>query len=382
MSQKNRDWRYELLRIFAMFLIVLAHFFSDDNWAVHTDSNRFNSWGFAFHSALIMLGQVGVTLFVLISAYFLAQSKSNPIPRAIRLWIQLFIYSAGILLSYTFAYSLIKHSRPPISLRDILSSLLPITMGTYWFITAFFFMILFGPFLNILFDNLSSKGQLLFVCLTLWTTFIVRLLNPSLQYFTDIAYLISIYAIGSYIRRNSNSLPRIELWKAALITFGCFIVCAAGTYLIQNSAGLRNTMGLPSNLLTAGPGASPILAVIAGSLIFIWVSQTKAASKSTTCGSIILAIAPATFGVYLIHENFLIKGHLWNFIFIHPEPPSMIAKIVFSLVSIIVLYITLLIVSLIVHQLVIKPVTSLVDNHVIARINFHPASHLSETAEQ
>ena len=72
MSSKQRDWRFELLRIFSMLLIVATHYFASDNWAVHTDPARAGSWAASAHDSLIMTGQIGVTLFVLISAYFLS----------------------------------------------------------------------------------------------------------------------------------------------------------------------------------------------------------------------------------------------------------------------------------------------------------------------
>ena len=43
MSSKQRDWRFELLRIFSMLLIVATHYFASDNWAVHTDPARAGS---------------------------------------------------------------------------------------------------------------------------------------------------------------------------------------------------------------------------------------------------------------------------------------------------------------------------------------------------
>lgn len=51
-----------------------------------------------------MIGQVGVALFMLISAYFLAFSTSNPCTRLVKPWTQVFIYSFGLLVLF-FAYT-------------------------------------------------------------------------------------------------------------------------------------------------------------------------------------------------------------------------------------------------------------------------------------
>lgn len=58
---KHRDWRFELLRIIAMFLIVATHFYAADNWSIHTDPNLSRTWASAAHDSLAMFGQIGVS---------------------------------------------------------------------------------------------------------------------------------------------------------------------------------------------------------------------------------------------------------------------------------------------------------------------------------
>ena len=48
---KHRDWRFELLRIIAMFLIVATHFYAADNWSIHTDPNLSRTWASAAHDS-------------------------------------------------------------------------------------------------------------------------------------------------------------------------------------------------------------------------------------------------------------------------------------------------------------------------------------------
>lgn len=181
-------------------------------------------------------------------------------------------------------------------------------MGTYWFISAFFVMLALGPFINILADNLSRRNTLIITGIIIWITFIWKILNPlTLQYFTDVNYFISIYMVGLVIRRYPDILPNMSFWKVAIIAITCFSICVIGTHLTRIPSHLIKELGYPSNLFIAGNGASPILSVIIGTAIFICMSQTKQ-PKQNLLGKTIIAISPATLGVYLIHENFIVKN--------------------------------------------------------------------------
>lgn len=153
--------------------------------------------------------------FILISAYFLAFNKKNPIPRLIRLWIQIFIYSASIFV----VYALLRRTpliptnlREEISPNMVLTSFFPITFNAYWFMSAFCVLILLAPFITILFDQLSKRQTLVLISIMFWMTFVWKLLNPTNQYFTDVIYLTTIFMIGSFIRRYISEFPKIKIW--------------------------------------------------------------------------------------------------------------------------------------------------------------------------
>lgn len=368
-TKKTRDWRFELLRIVAMLLIVACHFFASDNWTIHTDVSLANSWRSAIHDSSAMLGQVGVVLFVLISAYFLARNTSSPLLRLVKLWIQVFFYSAGFLVLYTLAKhtSLVPEDcRWPLTSRIVVSSLLPITFNAYWFISAFFVMILLAPFINTLFDVLSRRQTAVLIGIMVWITFIWRLFNPQMQYFTDVAYLCTVFMIGSAIQRFQDCLAHVRLCHVITVATLGLGICIAVTHFIKMDGDFVHEYGYPQNLLTAGSGASPIIAVAIATTLFIHIVQGKAPQCSGTVGSFILKLAPATFGVYLIHENFLFKPILWHYVFSSPEPQGA-HKLVFAVGMIALVYAALLTVSFLLHRLIIKPITDFVASRIIAR---------------
>lgn len=133
--RKPRDWRFELLRLIAMLLIVSNHYFAYDNWDVHTNPDRSASWAASIHDSTMLLGQIGVTIFVLISAYFLANSHSSPTTRLIHLWVEVFIYSSGAYVIFCVVQLISKRPLTPagsvITWRNGFASFFPVTMGTY-----------------------------------------------------------------------------------------------------------------------------------------------------------------------------------------------------------------------------------------------------------
>ena len=72
-SVKQRNLNIEVLRIIAMFLIVACHATLHLPWLLHVDSNLdfLPGWKSALAYAVVQYGQVGVSIFFIISGYFL-----------------------------------------------------------------------------------------------------------------------------------------------------------------------------------------------------------------------------------------------------------------------------------------------------------------------
>ncbi|TCD54161.1 acyltransferase [Alloscardovia theropitheci] len=358
-----RNWHIELLRIFSMFCIVATHYFAGSNFPIHSDPSRSHTLMANAYTALTMSGQVGVTIFVLISAYFLSASKSNfafsSVWRIIKLWSQVFTYS--VLIFIVFALLEYTHVYPTgwISKHNALMAVLPITFNEYWFATGFVVVLALSPVLNLIVDHTTQRQLCVVLCVLIYITFIWKFINPAFGYFNDGLYLGTIYLIGAYIRRYQDSLPRINFWVSIIITIAMYVLISLGTWALTNNlAGLPQWGGYPGNLFTAGPGASPILSVIAGVAIFIsaiqWSNQHPI-SHMSWIGKATLALTPGVFGIYLIHENPFVKEILWTHVFSLPSPQGVLLA-PYMLVSILIIFILLLLTSNIAYRIIIRPV--------------------------
>lgn len=107
------------------------------------------------------------------------------------------------------------------------------------------------------------------------------------------------------------------------------------------------------NLFIAGTGASPIFAVAIATVIFLYTIQFGR-SHDLLMGNFILASAPATFGVYLLHENFLLKPVLWHYVFLIPSG-SGVVKLGVAAVTIVVLFCVLMLICYVIQKLILVP---------------------------
>ena len=93
LPKKDRDSNFELLRILAMFLIVLSHLSQHGLWFAPDTAPSFN-----FLLSRFSLGWLGNLLFMLISGYFMSHVQFSW-KKLFRLWFQVFSISAFLGLA-------------------------------------------------------------------------------------------------------------------------------------------------------------------------------------------------------------------------------------------------------------------------------------------
>lgn len=294
----TRQSNIELLRIFAMIAIVMHHY------VIHGTTN------FVYLDpplsaqnvcALILsaFGRPAVGIFILICGYFSIKSDFK-LPRFVSLLAQVFSYSVIFLLITVF----VLPGGSAIDRYDIVASLFPTAYGTYWFATAYAVLILLSPYMNKLLLNLTQKQHktLIAIFVVIWCL-LQTLIGASFSG-SDLAYFVSLYTIAAYLRLYPLKVNASRHF--ALFGFWVFIILsstALSSYLLNYSGVFRKyiTFFMEYNRL---PGAMCALE------LFLAMLQTK-----PFYSKLINGIASTTFGIYLIHDNFLIRPLLWGTIF-------------------------------------------------------------------
>ncbi|WP_057752306.1 acyltransferase family protein [Limosilactobacillus frumenti] len=309
----KRDSRFELLRIISMFMIIIFHFdYFGQKWRV---PSIHSFWDYTLLSSYLSLGKLGVYLFIMITGYFVG-NKTFPISKSLlkscSIWLEAFYYSVGIYI----VLSLTKLTT--FSFGQLIKCALPFMTDQYWFVDAYLILLLLIPFINICLNQLSRRQ---FFYLVIVMSFLSSALTPikSVIFSTEIqfGYILPAYLIGAYIKKYNI---RIAFIKSKIIIIYLFtIICAAGCYQTGKTNYINVFFfGIPQLLLAT--------------LIFIEVTQER-----SFVNRYVNSIAKTVFASYLITDNLLVKGLLWNLPVFHNNRISMFQINAFGIVFVLAL---------------------------------------------
>lgn len=310
-SHPPRESSFELLRILSMVMIVFHHF------AVHSgfewDASSLPA-SYFWCNFISMGGQIGVNIFVLISGYFLVNSKGPVfnLKRILKFWGQVFFYSTAIYIIFVLMGTK----------GNILQAFFPITSGTWWFASTYFVLFLIHPFLNKLIACLDKKSyqNLLILLVTCWG--IIPSLTGSQYEGNDLTWFITLYAISGY--------ARIYGFHPKLTSRHYFVLCGIFSLLTYSLSAVHAVLGVKRSLsLTTfyyGQFKLPILLI--SSTLFMAFAALKMRYHRW-----INVIASAAFGVYLIHDHDLVRPFLWQNVFKNAQYQNSFLLIPYSVMT-------------------------------------------------
>lgn len=151
LTRKKRNPSMDLLRIVSMILIIWLH--SIDHSGVIEAADAIGGMIGAYSRFVYMLAQVCVNCYVLISGYFLVKSTFR-LQKLASLWMEVVFYSVVIKLVFMLT------GYTPFSITSLVSCLIPIFTGRYWFITIYFGLYMVSPFLNIAIYSMNREQHL------------------------------------------------------------------------------------------------------------------------------------------------------------------------------------------------------------------------------
>lgn len=293
--QSGRMANLELLRCIAMMMVVVLHFLGKGNLLPPLDGPKMETVGYAAW-LLESFCIVAVNVYMMISGYFLCTS-SFKLSRLIGLWLQIVFYSIAFGLIGALSGIL---TETPFDTHYILTLIFPVSMGHYWFLTAYFFLYLLLPFVGRAVKQMDRRQLqwaillLLFAFCLLKSVLPLRLEMDNQGY--DCLWYLCVFLAAAYMRR--FGIPFLEKkGRGIMIYMICCLTIFAGTmglraaYLRTGSLGLMLKMLLEYNHVLPFMAAAGLFAAFAGLKL-----QGRFAS-------FVNRIAPCTLGVYLLHEN-------------------------------------------------------------------------------
>ena len=270
-----RKSNFELLRLIAMFLIVLYHIFIG-TYEVNPD--------FVSQSIWIPL-HLGVPVFILISGYFHIKFSWQ---KLLRLVSVLFIYTIGIqvigaLMGGAKNYSLIFF----------------ISRSPYWFMTVYLMLFVLSPYVNKVIDCITVKEEVFLVLVLA----IISIYIGGVQHFEayatgkNILNFILIYTIGDLIHKYEEKISNVPTWLI-FIAFIIFNILEVVAYDITSNEQVKTAIWI-----SCFPYNSPFLIINAILLFAVF-------SRLDITISWINWAAGSCLGIYMLHHHPIIDQQL------------------------------------------------------------------------
>ncbi len=277
----GRNMGIELLRIVSMLMVVLLHMLMPILSRTRTGGGVFElTW------LLECACYCAVNCYGLISGYVGAGDRVS-IGRAAGLWLQVEFYSLGLAL----VELAVNHG---VSKDPILWSIFPITSGRYWYMTAYFGLMLLMPLLEAGVRSLSEGklGALAFGVLILSASVTLYAPYSDMNIGTvsgigagyNVIWLALLYIVGGFLRR-SGFVKRVKKRYAAAL----YLISLTLTWLGVTRGDWRYASYTSPTVLLEG---------VALTMIFAGLDI-----KGKIIKRAVGILAPAALGVYLVHIN-------------------------------------------------------------------------------
>lgn len=293
-SKPQRNTNIEWLRIIAMIMIVAYHAMRNGYATIDKPLLQY-SYGIIVGG----WGLLGVDIFLIISAWFLSAQEFR-FKKVIHLVFQVFTWVLIYAVAY-FAYQLLFCNMGGLEtfvgfLEHCLNGLLqPLWAGAYWFVTAYFFMLLLSPLLNRLLSITDKtkmrKILLIFVFIPIYANFRSGMIG-------DVFSFLYVYLLVGYIRRYGSALidkyakPRYFTSLMAIA-----VVAKIALKYLQDQFVAQNFLKTILSSTLANTGRHSLMVLIIALLIFFYVEK-----KEPTYNKTVNTVASCTLGVYLFHE--------------------------------------------------------------------------------
>ena len=308
---------FEILRVLAMFLIIVGHFFvhglrGEGNGVMlsYDGKSVLDTVSFGIAQSLWVFSSISVNLYVLISGYFLVQSKAKwgKIPS---IWTQTAFYSVCIYL----LFAVVGLGGVIFSVKDFVSSVMVVRYGavadrTYWFVAQYIGLLALSPFLNRLVAGMTKVEYRTLIVILLLLDFSFGYVFYGNVYSggQTLFHFISIYFIAGYIRH----YQLFGTWSKRKLLGVCAVVIVAVValdyiYCLAHCIKHQETFQLQLSSRYLNYNGIPLVLAV---LLFCVVQRVPIGDNRLV--RFLVAIAPFSFGVYLIHDNIYVRGWLWR----------------------------------------------------------------------
>ena len=289
---KKRQLNFELLRILCMYMIVVGHCLFHGRVTAKLGYGTVNY----FLSYLIQsFSVVHVNCFVMLAGYF-SIDREFQAQRLFRFWRQVVFYSVliGLICSVCIG----------VTGTDVIKAIFPVSSNHYWFASVYMGLSLLMPFAGMLAVQLTKKQyQYLLALLALFFSvnhMIFRVNTYGSYVGRELPWFLFLALLAGYLKLYTR--PDRKYFRYGLLGYAAAsLAVLASVYLSVRLH--QEDIGYFLNY------NSPLALAAAGSL-FLCVKNMP--WQENRLDGWIQKVAGAAFGVYLIHDNYLIRYQVWD----------------------------------------------------------------------
>lgn len=293
-SSSERACNFELLRILGMFLIVWHHYGGEKSIQFDRGSENYLWINELFIRSMETTGKIGVSIFLLLTGYF-QNGRAVKTSSIARTWFQ------TVCWSYILAGVWYMQGKN-IYIRGAHIIFFPVLKRNYWFVSTYISVACFSGWIAAICRNATPAQYVtglvtLFAIMSLftWDNFVA---------FCNTQWFMFVIALGGFLRRFSRKLEWITmrmlvtaLILVSAVVYGSIYMCLFHDFQWPYRHGGFNAL-VRENWCPAS--------LFMGIILMMMTERTK----KFTC-PLINRISGLTLGVYLIHENCLIRTEVW-----------------------------------------------------------------------
>lgn len=297
--EEKRLVQYELLRVIAMFGVLMNHVF---NYGLHIydDFTLDVSYvgGFTLWSILELMKLAAlpsVNCYILITGYFLVNSTHWRLKGILKVWSITWFYSVSIYL-LAVAIGLCHFQW-----EEMFRHATPLYSNSYWFVTSYIALMFLAPLLSWGLQRLSQRQYLLVLILGFFICF-QFFLGKYVMDNQQIVLFVYLFMIGGYIKRfhaDSRRRPAFYAILSVFILMLMYCITVAKNYYFNRHDFYIYAMAYHGLVLPFSV------------TIFLFFKQLNIQGRNFQKS--IYAIASLCFSVYIIHTQSVVDEILWKY---------------------------------------------------------------------
>lgn len=284
----KREYGIDLMRVFAMVLVILGHIVGAGGVVEASEIGTSQHYMAVF---LQVFSMCSINVFGLISGY-VGYGKKLRFRALIKIWLRVLFWTMTITLLF-FILGWIEMDD-----NLVRKTMLPVISKTYWYITAYFIVIILSPLLNIILKKMNI--WLIYISVICGAALLSIVITTSGN---NAIWLMLLYIIGATIRK-SNVLQYKKYW-IGIAGFGISVIITYAAIIAQENGAIiwNKTLWAIWGGRSDGLWPSSITMLIAAIFVLEIGINIRTSQKMN---DLLKKTTPLILSVYLIHVHPLI----------------------------------------------------------------------------